>query len=314
MRIVFMGTPDFAAVSLKALHGAGHEIAAVFTQPDKPKNRGMKLIPTPVKEAATELGIPVYQPVKLRDGSAAELLRSLDPELIAVVAYGRILPKEILDIPKYGCVNIHGSLLPKYRGSAPVQWALLDGEKETGVCAIYMAEEMDAGDIIAEKRTEIGDEETFPELYGRLSELGAGLLCETAASIAAGTAQRTPQESEKATYAPMITRALSPVDWSQSAWLVRSKILGLDPWPGATAKSGDTELKLFRARCPGKSTDKAPGSVVSIGKDGIEVACGDGKTVLIAELQAPGGKRMRAADYLRGHSIAERFESAQQKE
>jgi len=309
-----MGTPDFAAVSLRALHSAGFDVAAAFTQPDKPKNRGMKLIPTPVKQTALELGIPVYQPQKLRDGSAAELLRSLEPDIIAVVAYGRILPREILDIPKFGCVNIHGSLLPKYRGSAPVQWAILNGDRETGVCAIYMAEEMDAGDIIAEKRTEIGEAESFPELFGRLAQLGAELLCETVSSIADGTAKRTPQEHEKATYAPMITRELSPVDWGQSAWLVRSKILGLDPWPGATSRSGDTELKLYRARCTGNCSSEVPGSVVSTGKEGIEVACGDGKTVLIAELQAPGGKRMRAADYLRGHKIAERFELPGEKE
>ncbi|MBQ4369955.1 MAG: methionyl-tRNA formyltransferase [Oscillospiraceae bacterium] len=314
MRIVFMGTPDFAAVSLRALHSDGFDVAAAFTQPDKPKNRGMKLIPTPVKQAALELGIPVYQPQKLRDGSAAELLRSLEPDIIAVVAYGRILPKDILDIPKFGCVNIHGSLLPKYRGSAPVQWALLNGDRETGVCAIYMAEDMDAGDIIAEKRTEIGEAESFPELYERLARLGAELLCETVSSIADGTAKRAPQEHEKATYAPMITRELSPVDWRQSAWLVRSKILGLDPWPGATSRSGDAELKLFRARCTGNCSSEAPGSVVSTGKEGVEVACGDGKTVLISELQAPGGKRMRAADYLRGHKIAERFELPGEKE
>ena len=302
MRIFFMGTPDFAEVSLRAVAAAGHEICGVFTQPDKPAKRGMKLTECPVKQAAKELGIPVWQPVKLRDGTAEALLRDLAPELVVVVAYGRLLPRAILDVPKYGTINIHGSLLPKYRGAAPVQWAVLNQEPVTGVSAMYLAEEMDAGDVIDTRETGILPGETAGELYHRLAQVGAALLVSVVGQIEDGTATRTPQDAEKVTFAPMLTREMSPVDWQKDRKTIVGQILGLDPWPGATAEFSGVSFKLFRAESGAVGTDEAPGTVVSAGKGGLEVACGDG-TVLIRELQAPGGKRMPAADYLRGHPI-----------
>ncbi len=302
MKIFFMGTPDFAETSLRAVAAAGHEICGVFTQPDRPAKRGMKLTECPVKQAAKELGIQVYQPVKLRDGSAEALLRELAPELTVVVAYGRILPGTLLSVPKYGTINIHGSLLPKYRGAAPIQWAVVDQEPLTGVSAMYLAEEMDAGDVIERRETEIMAGETAGELYHRLAKIGAELLVAVIEKIGNGTAERTPQDHEKATFAPMLTREMSPVDWSKDRKTIIGQILGLDPWPGATAEFHGTNYKLFRASYGMDHTEAVPGTIVSLSSGGLEIACGDG-TVLVRELQAPGGKRMLVADFLRGHPI-----------
>jgi len=301
MRVLFMGTPDFASECLKSLYASRHEVIAVFSQPDKPKGRSMKLQPTPVKALALERGTPVYQPEKLRDGTAADLIRSLQPDVLAVVAYGRILPKEILDIPPMGCINIHGSLLPAYRGSAPIQWAVLNGDKETGVTSMYMAEEMDAGDIIYMTRTEIGSDETSGELFDRLAVMGGELLVKTLDDIESGIAPRTPQNHSRATFAPMISKAMCPIDWNKTPDRIINQILGLQPWPTATAEIAGTVFKVFSAR-PGTASDKVPGTVLSAGNDGIEVAACGG-SIIITELQAPGGKRMRAGDYLRGHPI-----------
>ncbi len=302
MRIFFMGTPDFAEASLRALYSAGHTICGVFTQPDKPKSRGMKMEQSDVKKAALELGIPVYQPTKLKDGTAENLLRELAPELIVVVAYGRLLPAPLLNIAPLGCINIHGSILPKYRGSAPIQWAVLNGDEETGVTAQYLAEEMDAGDIIGVKTTKILTGETSGELYHRMAGLGAELLVETVEQIGNGSAKGTPQNPAEITLAPKLTRELSPVDWNKTRKEIVSQVLGLDPWPTATAEFGGVSFKLFKAEAGKADTALTPGAIVSGGKQGLEVACGDG-TVLIHELQAPGGKRMAAADYLRGHPL-----------
>lgn len=302
MKIVFMGTPDFAAASLKALYDAGRDVAAVFSQPDKPKNRGMKLAPSPVKELALAHGTPVYQPETLRDGQAEALLRAIAPDLIAVVAYGRILPPSILDIPPLGCVNIHASLLPRLRGSAPVQWAVLNGDTETGVTSMYMAPEMDAGDIIFARKTPIGEEETAGELFDRLAALGADLLVETIQAIEEGRAPRTPQDHALATYAPPIRKEQAPIDWSRSAREISCQVRGLIPWPVATAELFDTQLKIYAVK-PEPGTVKAePGTVLSANDEGIRVACGDG-AVRILEVQAPGKKRMPAADFLRGRRI-----------
>lgn len=300
MRIVFMGTPDFAAAALDALYAAGHEVCAVFTQPDKPKNRGHKLTPGPVKLLAQAHGTPVFQPVGLRDGEALSILREIAPDLIAVVAYGKLLPVEILNLPPQGCINIHGSLLPKYRGSAPIQHAILNNESVTGVTAMYMAEEMDAGDIIAMRETEILPNETSGALFARLAVIGAALLCETVAAISGGTASRTPQNHTQATYAPPLQKSDAPVDWNRPAPLVCAHIHGMNPWPVATAQFGDTVFKLYTAEVA--EGEWAPGTVLRTGEAGLEVACASG-SVLIKELQVAGGKRMRAADYLRGHSI-----------
>ena len=303
MRIVFMGTPDFAAASLKKLIDKKYDIAAVFTQPDKPRDRGMKLSYSPVKELALENNIPVYQPTKLRDGTATELIKSLDPDILVVVAYGRILPDDMLEVPKYGAINVHASLLPKYRGAAPIQWAVLNGDKITGVTTMYLASEMDTGDIIYTSETEIGEFETSGELFDRLMIMGAELLARTLRDIEAGTAPRTPQDHSKASYVKMLDKSLSPIEWAKTPREVIKQIYGLQPWPVATAELDGKVFKIYSAEYTQNKTDKAPGSVVSAGKKGIERACLDGETVLITELQAAGKKRMKASDYLLGHPI-----------
>lgn len=303
MRIVFMGTPDFAAASLKKLIDKKNDIAAVFTQPDKPRDRGMKLSYSPVKELALENNIPVYQPTKLRDGTATELIKSLDPDILVVVAYGRILPDDMLEVPKYGAINVHASLLPKYRGAAPIQWAVLNGDKITGVTTMYLASEMDTGDIIYTSETEIGEFETSGELFDRLMVMGAELLDRTLRDIEAGTAPRTPQDHSKASYVKMLDKSLSPIEWAKTPREVIKQIYGLQPWPVATAELDGKVFKIYSAEYTQNKTDKAPGSVVSAGKKGIEIACLDGETVLITELQAAGKKRMKASDYLLGHPI-----------
>lgn len=303
MRIVFMGTPDFAAASLKKLIDKKYDIAAVFTQPDKPRDRGMKLSYSPVKELALENNIPVYQPTKLRDGTATELIKSLDPDILVVVAYGRILPDDMLEVPKYGAINVHASLLPKYRGAAPIQWAVLNGDKITGVTTMYLASEMDTGDIIYTSETEIGEFETSGELFDRLMIMGAELLARTLRDIEAGTAPRTPQDHSKASYVKILDKSLSPIEWAKTPREVIKQIYGLQPWPVATAELDGKVFKIYSAEYTQNKTDKAPGSVVSAGKKGIEIACLDGETVLITELQAAGKKRMKASDYLLGHPI-----------
>lgn len=303
MRIVFMGTPDFAAASLQKLIDEKFDIAGVFTQPDKPKGRGMELAYSPVKELALANGLPVYQPAKMRDGTALEIIKELAPDILTVVAYGRILPDDILAVPRYGAVNVHGSLLPKYRGAAPIQWAVLNGDKVTGVSTMYLASEMDTGDVIYTAETEIGEFETSGELFDRLKVMGAELLCRTLRDIDSGIAPRTPQEHDKASYVKMLDKSLSPIDWNRDARGVIKWIYGMQPWPVATAELDGAVYKIFAAAYTDTHTDKAPGTIIATGKDGIEVACGGGETVMIKELQAPGKKRMSAADFLRGHSI-----------
>ena len=268
MRILFMGTPDFAVASLRRLVADGHEVCGVFTQPDKPKNRGHKLVPTPVKEFALTENIPVYQPLKMRDGTALELVQSLAPELTVVAAYGRILPEDILEAPKYGSINVHSSLLPKYRGAAPINWAILNGEATTGVTIMYMAKELDAGDIILQKETPIGPEEDAQALTARLADLGAEALSEAVAAIGAGTASRTPQDEGRQTYASMLTREMSPIDWTRSAREIDCQVRGLIPWPCASCELAGRRFKIYRT-APGGRTDTAPGTVLSAGKPGI---------------------------------------------
>lgn len=303
MKILFMGTPDFAVPSLEALVAAGHQVVGVFSQPDKPKNRGMKLLPTPVKVCAQAHAIPVFQPTKLRDGTALDTIRQLAPDLIVVAAYGRILPQEILDAPPLGCINVHSSLLPKYRGSAPIHWAILNGDQETGVTIMHMALALDAGDIIAQKTTPIDPDETVETLHDRLAQLGAELLVETVARIADGTATRTPQEESQVTLAPMLSRALSPMDWTRPARALHDQVRGLIPWPAAVTELNGTRCKIFATTVLQETTGKAPGSILAADKKGLKVACGEGTVLQIDKLQADGGKRMAAADYLRGHPI-----------
>lgn len=306
MRIVFMGTPDFAVPSLEALVEAGHEVCGVFSQPDKPVGRHQnKLQPTPVKAAAQRLGIPVCQPESLRDGSALETLRELAPELIVVAAYGRILPGEILELPPLGCINVHSSLLPRYRGAAPIQWAVVNGDKETGVTIMEVARELDAGDILGQVSTPIDPEETVEAVHDRLAGLGGELLVRVVEEIAAGTVRPVPQDPALVTYAPMLSRALSPIDWRRSANAIHNQVRGLVPWPAtSTDILGGETVKVFSVTETGEHSGKAPGTVVRAGKDGIDVACGDGAVLRILELQAPGSRRMTAADYLRGHPVS----------
>lgn len=302
MRILFMGTPEFAVASLRCLVEEGHTICGVLTQPDKPRNRGHKVAFSPVKEYALSQSLPVYQPTTLRDGEALELVKGLAPELTVVAAYGKLLPEEILAVPPLGSINVHSSLLPKYRGAAPINWAILNGEKTTGVSIMYMAKALDAGDVILQKSTAIGPEEDAPALTARLAELGAEALSETVAALAAGTATRTPQDELEMTYAPMLSRELSPMDWTRPAAALGCQVRGLIPWPCAQAEIAGQRFKVYRT-APGNPTDKDPGTVLSAGKRGIEVSCGDGRSLYLTEIQAEGGKRMSAAAYLLGHPL-----------
>ena len=303
MRIVFMGTPDFASASLKKLIDEKFDVVGVFTQPDKPKGRGMELCASPVKELALENGLPVFQPVKMRDGTALAQIKALEPDILVVVAYGRILPGDILAVPKYGAINVHGSLLPKYRGAAPIQWAVLNGDKITGVTTMYLASEMDTGDIIYTAETEIGEYETSGELFDRLKDMGAELLVKTLRDIDAGTAPRAPQDHSKASYVTMLDKSICPIDWNKTPREVLKHIYGLQPWPVATMELEGKTVRVFAAKYTDGKTEKVPGAVVSTDKGGLEIACADGETLLITELQAPGKKRMGAEDYLRGHQI-----------
>lgn len=303
MRLVYMGTPEIAKVCLQKLYESGFEIAAVYTKPDTPKNRGMKLAQSAVKEYALSVGLPVIQPETFRDDAVVEQLRALAPDLIVVVAYGKILPQRVLDIPRFGCINMHGSILPQLRGSAPVQRAILEHFDETGVTAMYLSAGMDEGDIIDVRKTAIDPMETSGELMERISYLAADLACDTVRAIENGTAARTPQDSSRVTYADMLDKSLSPIDWSENARNVVDQVRGLVPWPVATTELGGKTCKIFRVERTDRKTTAAPGTPVALDKKGLCVACGGGDVLRITELQAEGGKRMAAADYFRGHPI-----------
>ncbi len=301
MRIVFMGTPDIAATCLKKILSDGFEVVGVYTQPDRPKGRGMKLVASPVKEVALAAGIPVFQPDSFREEETVEALRALKPDVCAVVAYGRILPQKVLDVPKLGCVNIHASVLPKYRGSAPYQWAVLDGLEETGVTAMYLCREMDAGDIIDVSKTPIGENETAGELLDRLAVLGADLLSKTLSRFEKeGKVPATPQNPDEVSYAPMLDKTMCPIDWNKSALQVHNHVRGLHPWPVATMTLQGKTFKVHDTRVV--SGSGAPGQILGLTKTGLVIACGEG-AVEITSLQAEGGKRMAAPDYFRGHPL-----------
>ena len=300
MRVVFMGTPDIAATCLKKIIADGFDVVAVYSQPDRPKGRGMKLVASPVKEVALAHGIPVLQPENFRDDETVEQLRALKPDVVAVVAYGRILPQRVLDIPQKGCINIHASVLPQYRGSAPYQWAVLDGQKETGVTAMYLCREMDAGDIIDVAKTPIGPDETAGELLDRLAVLGAELLSKTLGRMAQGEVERTPQAESLVCYAPMLDKSICPIDWNKTAQQIHDHVRGLNPWPVATMELRGKRFKVYAtAIVPGSGQ---PGEVLGLTKTGLKIACGDG-AIEIRTLQAEGGKRMAAPDYFRGHPL-----------
>ena len=304
MKLVFMGTPDFAVPSLKALVEAGHEVAAVFTQPDKPKNRGMKLQSTPVKEYALTQEIPVYQPVTLRDGEALAILKEISPDLIVVAAYGKILPVDILELPRLGCINVHSSLLPKYRGAAPINWAILNGEDESGVTIMYMAEGLDTGDMIAWEKTSITLEDTASTLHDRLADLGAALVVRVTAMLEEGTAQRTVQDDVHSCYAPMLSKELSNMDWGRTARQLHDQVRGLIPWPSAVTEIDGVRCKIWATTLTGETSGKTAGTVVQADKKALKIVCGDGQVLRIDELQPDGKKRMAATAFLLGHPIS----------
>ena len=300
MRVVFMGTPDIAATCLKRILADGANVVGVYTQPDRPKGRGMKMVFSPVKELALAHNIPVFQPENFREDADVQALRDLQPDVCAVVAYGRILPQRVLDIPTQGCVNIHASLLPQYRGSAPYQWAVLDGLKETGVTAQHMALKMDAGDIIDVAKTSIGENETAGELLDRLAILGADLLSRTLRRFEQGRPEGIPQDESKVSFAPMLDKSMCPIDWNKTAQQVHDHVRGLNPWPCATATIGGTFFKIHSTVIT--EGNGQPGEILGLTKTGLRVACGEG-AVEIRILQAEGGKRMAAPDYFRGHPL-----------
>lgn len=302
MKILFMGTPDFAVPSLQMLIDSTHEIVGVFTQPDKPQGRKQILTPPPVKVLAEKHGIPVHQPVSLKNESILPLLQETQPDLIIVVAYGKILPKYVLEFPKLGCVNVHGSLLPRWRGAAPIQWSVIAGDQFAGVATMKMAEGLDTGDILLMERTEIGARETAGELFDRLSELGANVLRDTLVRLEKGDLVGIPQEEAQATYASMLDKEMAVIDWTKSAHEIDCLIRGLNPWPIALTTLDGARMKLFTA-VPEQASG-TPGTVLEADtKKGLLVACGSG-ALRIMELQMVGGKRMAAKDYLRGHQIA----------
>ena len=300
MRVVFMGTPDIAATCLKRILADGFQVVGVYTQPDRPKGRGMKLTASPVKEVALEAGIPVFQPENFREEETVEALRALKPDVCAVVAYGRILPQKVLDVPTFGCINIHASLLPKYRGSAPYQWAVLNGEKETGVTAMYLCREMDAGDMIDRVTTPIGENETAGEVLDRLALLGAGLLSKTLTRFQAGPVAGEKQDESLVSYAPMLDKSLCPIDFHRTAQQVHDQVRGLQPWPVATMELQGKHFKVHETRVT--AGEGEPGQILGLTKTGLVIACGEG-AVEIRSLQAEGGKRMNAPDYFRGHPL-----------
>lgn len=304
MKIVFMGTPDFARDSLKAVVEAGHEVALVVTNPDKPKGRGMKLIPSDVKKYAIEQNLEVVQPVKVRNNPEfVEQLKDINPDVICVVAYGKIIPKEILDIPRLGCINVHGSLLPKYRGAAPIQWAVLNGDKETGITTMFMDVGMDTGDMINKEVVQIGDDETTGELWDRLSIIGANLLVKTLEDLENGTYKREKQ-GDDFTVAPMIKKEMAKIDWkNQTSSEIKNLVRGLNPFMGAFSFLNDKKIKIWKVEKLNDKSEKEPGTVlVSDSKAGLVIATNDG-AVSVLEIQGENSKRMGISDYLRGNKI-----------
>lgn len=304
MKIVYMGTPDFAVPPLAALVENGYEVTAVITQPDKPKGRGKTLMPTPVKEEALKHEIPVYQPAKVRDPEFLETLQKLEPDMIIVAAFGQIIPKVILDMPKYGCINIHASLLPKYRGAAPIQQAVIDGEKESGVTIMKMGTGLDTGDMISQAVVKLREDETGGSLFDRLAETGAELLVRTVPSIENGTAVYTKQPEESPTpYAAMITKQMGLLDFSKSAVVLERLVRGMNPWPSAYTFLNNKTLKVWKCSVESGSCGKdVPGTITDVDKKGIHVACGEG-TLILEEVQLEGKKRMETDAFLRGYHV-----------
>ena len=295
-----MGTPDIAATCLKKILADGFEVVGVYTQPDRPKGRGMKMVFSPVKEVAIANEIPVFQPENFREDATVEQLKALQPDVVAVVAYGRILPQRVLDLVPQGFINIHASVLPQYRGSAPYQWAVLDGLKETGVSAQFMVHAMDAGDVVGVSKTPIGENETAGELLDRLAVLGAELLSQMLKKYENKELVGIPQDESKVTFAPMLDKTMCPIDWNKTAQQVHDKVRGLHPWPVATMELQGQKFKVHATKIVEGSGQ--PGQILALTKTGLQIACAEG-AVEITSLQAEGGKRMAAPDYFRGHPL-----------
>lgn len=303
MKIIFMGTPDFAVPTLEEIIKAGHEVIAVVTQPDKPKGRGKQMQFPPIKEVAIKHDIPVYQPVKVRVPEFIEVLTNLEPELIVVAAFGQILPKVILDLPKFGCINVHASLLPRYRGAAPIQWAVINGEKEAGVTIMHMDVGLDTGDMISKASILVSEDETGGSLFDKISALGAKLLVETLPTIEDGTAKRVKQNDEESNYAPMLKKDLGDIDWTQKAEVLERLIRGLNPWPSAYTMVDGKMFKIWKASVVDKNVEGTlPGTVIDVMQDSILVQTGD-KCLALYEVQLEGKKRMEVATFLLGYSI-----------
>lgn len=305
MRVIFMGTPDFATETLEEIVKAGHEVVGVVTQPDKPKGRGKTMMPTPVKETALKYNLPVYQPKKVREPEFVELLRSLKPDVMVVAAFGQIITKEILEMPKYGCINVHASLLPAYRGAAPIQWAVINGDKESGVTIMQMDEGIDTGDMIEKAVVPIAEDETGGSLFDKLSHTGAKLCVKVLKDLEEGTAVREKQPEESTTpYAKMIDKKMGEVDWKKSAKEIEQLIRGLNPWPSAYTKVHGKTLKLWKAKVLLETSQMKPGQIVKVTKDSLAVQTGQGM-LEIQELQLEGKKRMDTSSFLRGYALAE---------
>ncbi|MFL0504710.1 methionyl-tRNA formyltransferase [Ureibacillus sp. 179-F W5.1 NHS] len=298
--VVFMGTPSFSVPILRMIHEEGYDVLAVVTQPDRPVGRKKVLTPPPVKEEALRLGLPVIQPEKLRGSQELEQILLLNPDIVITAAFGQILPKTLLDAPRFGCINVHASLLPKYRGGAPIHQAIIDGEEKTGVTIMYMAEKLDAGDIISQAEIAIEDTDNTGTMFEKLSLVGRDLLKSTLPLIIEGKNERIPQDEEKVTFAHNISREQERIHWSNSARTVFNQVRGLTPWPTAYTTFQGENVKIWLVKEGDTLTKDAPGKVVKINKDSFEVACGDGKTIIVFELQPAGKKRMTAQDYLRG--------------
>ncbi|MFQ9308402.1 MAG: methionyl-tRNA formyltransferase [Paraclostridium sordellii] len=303
MKIVFMGTPEFAVPCLQKIIDEGHEVLAVVTQPDKPKGRGKKLAMPPVKELALKYNIDVYQPVKAREESFVEKLKEINPELIVVVAFGQILPKSILDIPKFGCVNVHASLLPKYRGAAPLNWVIINGEEKTGVTTMYMDVGLDTGDMILKSEIPLDDEITAGELHDKMMVQGAEVLKDTIDLISKGEAPREKQNDEETCYSPIMDKSLGNIDWSKSATDIHNLIRGVNPWPSAYTTYDKQTMKIWKTKVLDKLSEKTPGTILSVDKNGIEVSTGD-KVIQISEIQMSGKKRMIVSEYIKGNDIS----------
>lgn len=303
MRVVFMGTPDFAVPCLDALVQAGHQVVGVFSQPDKPVGRKQIMTPPDVKVCAQKHNIPVYQPERIKGSNAVEIIKELTPDIIVVVAYGKILPKEILTAAKYGCINVHASLLPLYRGAAPIQWSILNGDKETGVSIMQMDEGLDTGDVILVKKTDIDINETSAELFDRLSAIGASALVEAMDSISAGEAIHTPQEAGEYQYASMISKEMCPIEWSRDALSIHNQVRGLQTWPVAITTVNGKNIKIHETRLTSATADAKAGEVVD-NDSKLLVCCGDGSVIEITQLQLEGKKRMDAKSFLLGNNIS----------